>query len=85
MNDWISVEDELPPLEEPVWLFAQLCDGNYIWIGGRTDTFDGWLWADCHMTVWFNGEKWDGDMDVDDDYQPTHWMRLPEPLTTKGE
>lgn len=68
-------EDNLPPLDEIVWLW----DGCKIWTGGRADDRDGWLWANTDGYFWFNGSKWDGDLYTDDDYRPTHWMAMPTP------
>ena len=73
---WAAVRDDnMPPLDEIVWLW----DGQRIWIGGRADDCDGWLWGNTYGAVWRSGAKWDGDLETDDDYNPTHWMRLPEP------
>ena len=74
-------DNNLPPLGEIVWLH----DGNRTWIGGRDDIGDGWLWGNTYGSVWHNGVKWDGDLETDDDYKPTHWMRLPEPPNAAGE
>jgi hypothetical protein len=74
---WAPVRaDNLPPLGEIVWLH----DGHQSWIGGR-DMVDSdfWLWGNTYGSVWHNGVKWDGDLETDDDYKPTHWMRLPDP------
>lgn len=37
-----------------------------------------WLWGKCYGSIWHNGKKWDGHIESDDDYQPTHFMYLPE-------
>jgi len=74
-SDWQKVsEDNLPGLDEIVWLW----DGKIMWVGGRADDGDGWLWANTYFNVWHNGTRWDGDLEVDDDYKPTHWKRLPD-------
>lgn len=67
--------DNLPPLDEIVWLW----DGRIMWIGGRADDSDGWLWANTYGRAWHDGKKWHGDLETDDDYKPTHWMRMPQP------
>lgn len=75
-NGWEAVgDDNMPPMDEIVWLY----DGRTIWIGGRADDCDGWLWGNTYGSIWHNGLKWDGDLETDDEYKPTHWMRLPEP------
>lgn len=74
---WNTITDEttLPPLDEIVWLW----DGQRVWLGGRADDGDCWLWGNTYGSVWHNGKKWDGDLETDDDYKPTHWLRLPNP------
>jgi len=77
---WVAVCDgNLPPLDEIVWLW----DGQRIWLGGRADDCDAWLWGNTYGHVWHNGAKWDGELETDDDYKPTHWMRLPDPPNVK--
>ena len=74
---WISIEAELPLLEEPVWLYMP---GYGPFIGCRTDDTDGWLWANSYDYFEFIDNQWKaGSAEVDDDYQPTHWRRLPMP------
>ena len=75
-HGWAAVcDDNLPPLDEIVWLW----DGQRIWIGGRADDCDGWLWGNTYGTVWHNGAKWEGDLETDEEYKPTHWMPMPDP------
>jgi len=81
VEGWVAVSDSLPPLEEPVWLYFS---GHAPFIGCRTDDVDGWLWANCYDDCYFDAGKWKtGTAEVDDDYQPTHWQRLP--LPPRGE
>lgn len=71
---WAVVSaDNLPPLNAMVWLF----DGQRAWIGARVDDTEGWLWANSYGHIWHDGDKWNGDMETDEDYRPTHWMHLP--------
>lgn len=70
---WISVKEGLPDLDDPVWLFE---DGR-AWIGGRSDGGDGWLWCNCDGTQYLRDGVWHAtDFNMDDDYQPSHWMPL---------
>ena len=72
---WVPVsESSMPAMGQIVWLW----DGQQIWIGGRDDSGDGWLWGNTYGTIWWQGEDWDGDLE-EDDYTPTHWMPLPNP------
>ena len=74
--EWISVEDRLPPLDRIVWLFRPKY-GPFI--GCRTDDGDGWLWANSYGSQYWHEGKWEGDAEIDDDYDVTHWMPLPDP------
>ena len=80
MSEWIKCSDRTPPESQPVWLW----DGNRLWIGAYeycNDDPGGWFYGMGY------GERWNSfyarwelmDNDWDDDYQPTHWMPLPEP------
>jgi hypothetical protein len=76
---------ETAPQERPVWLVSK--DGG-IWIGEHCYEGDGWLWGNCYMAVYQRGDgSWaSSDCQVDDDYQPTHWMELPmRPIQLQGE
>lgn len=72
---WQPVTDETAP--EPgriVWLW----DGAKVWIGAR-EHWDGVLvYTNTYGNIWHNGQCWDGDCEFDDDYQPTHWLPLPD-------
>jgi hypothetical protein len=73
---WIPVTERLPEMDVPVWL----AEAGDIYVGGRSDSGDGWLWCNCYCSHYFTDKGWAcGDMEMDDDYQPTHWMPLPEP------
>lgn len=74
---------DLPEMGVPVWLYQP---GRGIWIGGRgeVNAEEGWLWGnshgDCSSTASQDGLLWHSHtLEVDDDYQPTHWMLLPQP------
>jgi hypothetical protein len=83
MSKWISVKDELPPLDLPVWIL--LPDTGEPVVGARSDDGNGWKWGLCYgdfywdrdervwkiCTYYFNVE---GGV-----YHPTHWQYLPQP------
>lgn len=71
---WVRCEDRLPELGEIVWLWEE---GRGPWIGSRDDAGEGWLWGKAYGSIWHTGEKWDADVEQDDDYKPSHWMPLP--------
>ena len=81
--EWISIEDRLPELERPVWMYVD----NRIMMGCRSEIeYKTWLWCRLHDIPYYSehykdmyGYPWDFDPISDDDYQPTHWMPLPEP------
>lgn len=83
-SGWISVTEELPDFDVPVWLWEP---GRGAWIGERADDADGWLWGNCYGSeYWHEGWK-SGENMADDDYQPTRWQSLPAPPagTPEGE
>lgn len=79
---WRPITEHEPQCGEIVWLW----DGVSIWIGGR-DMVDGeyWLWGKCYGLPWFDGVKWEGEPEMDDDYLPKHYMPLPLPPTETSE
>lgn len=76
-GEWREVENELPPLDTPVWL--HLKHGSIIQ-GERNDSGDGWLWANSYNSAYVDKDgKWKSEPEMDDDYEVTHWMHLPPP------
>lgn len=73
---WVSVDERLPEMDEPVWLFEP---GTSPWIGGRGEGGEGWLWCSTQGTEYQRSDgTWScASMIADDDYQPTHWQPLP--------
>lgn len=67
----------LPQVDELVWLW----DGQHIWIGGRCLTEDsgGWQWGSTLGRLWYTGTKWEGYLNTDNEYRPTHFLPLPIP------
>jgi len=90
-QQWIPIEQELPKLGQIVLLHE--LDENYVGIGGRCEVRstvkngeweDVIQWGNAHEAFWHNGKEWDGDINPNDIYQPTHWFPLPE-LPVKEE
>ena len=78
--EWIKCSEKTPPEKEPVWLF----DGKDMWIGSYEycdDDPGGWFYGKGYGLTWnqFHGKHELTDNEWDDDYQPSHWMPLPEP------
>ena len=76
--EWISVNNELPELEQPIWMYfdgkiKMGCLSNY----GN----EGWLWCALDYMPYCikSTQKWDIEPISDDDYKVTHWMPLPKP------
>lgn len=77
-DGWRAIADELPEFGVPVWLH----EDGHIFVGERSDDSDGWLWANCYDSFGYdkNANRWNSySAEVDDDYQPSHWMPLPNP------
>jgi hypothetical protein len=81
--EWIPVTEQLPDFGVPVWLH----EAGIIFVGERSDDADGWLWAKCYDSHYYDSKegRWKSfSAETDDDYQPSHWMPLPEPPTQPG-
>jgi hypothetical protein len=75
---WIPVTDQLPDFGVPVWLH----EAGIMYVGERSEDADGWLWAKCYDSHYYDKTegRWKSfSADIDDAYEPTHWMPLPEP------
>ena len=78
---WISVKDRLPKLDETVLVCRRSgYDSAAIYqFGGRYyESGEGWLWA-CGggLGITPGDNLSQNDIEADDDYKITHWMRLP--------
>ena len=73
---WIPVDQELPPMDVPVWLY--LPDIRQPVIGCRSDCGEGWLWCRCYDDFWFDGKWKTSTADANGD-DVSHWMPLPMP------
>jgi hypothetical protein len=79
LGRWVKVEDELPPLNVPVWVFLPSI-GQPV-IGGRFDKGDGWFWCLCDDEFYWDKDEhvWKADNCDGDDAVPTHWAYLITP------
>lgn len=84
MSEWISVDDKLPELDVPVWVYLPK---RASWrpsmvIGCRSEDSEGnWSWCRCYDDIWYDDreEQWSTCTAEAEDYHPTHWKRLPMP------
>ena len=73
---WVFCSDRLPDLGELVWLHDANNEQTFIGGRGMLDS-EEWAWGNSYGSIWHNGRSWDGDLECDDNYTPTHWMPLP--------
>lgn len=77
---WKLLSDEQPPEGVPVW-FYEPRDYRTMYVGTLEFVDDAWLVGLCYGSEYYSAKDkhWKcGDSEADD-YQPTHWMPLPEP------
>lgn len=81
---WVSIIDSkiFPDENETVWLYNSkdkfVALGCHVWTGEE----GSWCWALSNGSIYADNDKIVSECDVDDDYEFTHWCRLPVlPLT----
>lgn len=79
ISPWIRVEDQLPPLDTPVFACGKNLTPHIL---ERVDSDEGWLWA-CPMGQGIHYSRkdkqwkcWDSEMD---DFEVEFWHPFPEP------
>jgi len=85
--EWISVKDRLPEYNETVWACNEK-DGYVNLACIVNPDNDGWLWAVTNGIIYSEDGKIVSECELDDDYDFTHWMPLPEikqALKQKGD
>lgn len=73
--EWISVKDKLPDELQTVWACNN--ETNFVALACLT-YYDGWIWAISNGTIYSEDGKIISECELDDDYDFTHWMPLPE-------
>ena len=48
-SEWISVKDDTPPEDVPVWCLTK---GDRIFIGGYVYIDEGWGWTNCYTSIY---------------------------------
>lgn len=75
MYEWIPITEEEPDYGQTVWL----TDGKEIFIGERMQGTYGDSYGYVNKPMQFDGKRWWGGVAVEDiDFEPTHWMPLPD-------
>ena len=74
MSKWIPVDQQLPALDVPVWLY--LPDIRQPVIGCRSSEGAGWVWSRCYDDFWFDGAWKTSTAEADGD-EVSNWMPLP--------
>ena len=72
---WICVKDKLPEELQTVWAYNN--ETKFVALAFLT-YYDGWLWAVSNGTIYSEDGKIIIECELDDDYDFTHWMPLPE-------
>ena len=73
MSEWISVKEKFPEFEQLV-----LTEGNSgLVVMERVWNEEGWYWSAAGY--WGMSDLREPDEYEEGDYEPTHWMPLPEP------
>jgi len=78
MTDWISVDEQLPPENQTVFLLNNT--SNSIWIGCHVYLAnEGWFWAISNgNNLYINANEIVAECEIEEDYEVTHWHPLPK-------
>jgi hypothetical protein len=86
VSQWISINDDLPPVGQPVWIYMKSINprptkDDYIHFAVRTTQGAGPQLAECHDDAFWTGEAWEVVMQLEGEegIEPSHWMPLPLP------
>ena len=73
--EWVNVDDNLPDENQTVWA----CNIKKGWVMLACLIYeDGWLWAVSNGLIYAEDGKIVSECEMDDDYEVTHWIALPE-------
>jgi len=77
VSGWASFAQGFPDENETVWLYNRL--NKFVALGCRVWTGEdgGWCWALSNGTIYGENGKIVSECEMDDDYEFTHWSRLP--------
>ena len=74
--EWISVKDKKPEEFQIVWSMHH--DKSIKMMEYLHLPTQGWIWARVYSVPDIHNGKWEAESFWDDEYEPTHWMPLPE-------
>lgn len=91
---WIKVDQDasdgptLPPLDQIVWIVyrSDYDGGQVVQLGGRAMAEDGWLWGVLDSPEF--ARNWEPRLygiEMDDDYNVTHWAGIEWPVTAESQ
>ena len=77
VSGWASFAQGFPDENETVWLYNRM--NKFVALGCRVWTGEdgGWCWALSNGTIYGENGKIVSECEMDDDYEFTHWSRLP--------
>lgn len=73
---WIPLSEKLPKENETVWLLNE--NSKFIILGCRVWTGENWFYAKSNGIIYFEDGKIVSECEIDDDYDFTHFSRLPD-------
>lgn len=82
--DWIDIEEtgQYPEENETVWLLNAYT--GHIWLGCYVyENNEGWFWAILDGAIYSKNGKIIVEAEIDDDYEITHWHKVPDLPTLK--
>lgn len=79
IQEWVSINDELPPILETVWLSNGKGWTN---LGCRVEVYDGWHWALQSGIIYQDKGRIVAECESDD-LDVAYWCKLPKPIVNK--
>ena len=73
--EWVSVDDNLPPILETIWLSN---GKGWTDLGCRVETNEGWHWAGQNGIIYQEKDQIVAECDSDD-LDVVYWCKLPKP------
>lgn len=74
--EWIDVNERLPNELDTVWMYNVYT--NFIALGAHVFVGDGYVWSKSNNLIYEEDGLIFSECEIDDDYEITHWIPLPE-------